>query len=122
MKNIVLQAETVVPIYGFRLYFVVAHDALAAMRASSQFGDLMKDEDSFDATVARNGAYFGLYIQRNKVTPEVIGHEIHHLTHRLMAWAGCVLGEESTEAYAYLCGWLHDYVYTQLKKHKIRVR
>ena len=48
------------------------------------------------------------YVWMHELTPYLLGHETFHLTGDILFTRGIKYCEESEEAFAYLCGWLHQ--------------
>lgn len=121
-KNILVKARTDVPLYACHLWCVVAHDARKALRdMDTVFTNQPDDYSPFTALAVRQDHKFGLFFHPDDITTAVVGHEIMHATHRIMDWIGCDLANDSSEPFAFLNGWIHGWVYTQLKKARIRV-
>lgn len=111
-----------VPIYGAALWVGVADDITELEgRVMAVLQSKPIDLGGLDAGLAHSEGAFVLLFSRPSVSVNLIGHEVFHATHRILQH----LGEEFTtgthEAYSYLCGWLHEEVYAQLKKAKVKI-
>lgn len=67
-------------------------------------------------------AAVALMISRDSLTHEVINHEIYHATHRIAEFAGVKHSFDNDEPFAYLCGYISEFVYGKLKQWGLRVK
>jgi len=51
----------------------------------------------------------------HKTSPDIVAHEVFHAVELLMDRIGCKLTDESSEAYAYLIGYLTKEIHRCLK-------
>jgi hypothetical protein len=73
------------------------------------------------ASVFQEGGRIGMVFDRTALRPGVIAHEIAHVAERISRHSGWWLSNETTEPFAYLQQWLHEFVRSQLKKHGERM-
>ena len=110
-----------VPIYNVTLIVGVAEDlAKLAERLSPIFGD----QDTTDAGAAccwSGEQQFAVLFGRAQLDVrniEMIGHEVFHLTHRILQWSDVKFGEEDHEAAALLHGYLLDTVVGMILRNR----
>ncbi len=119
-RNIVLKSNIVIPIFMGRLWLVVAKDAHAARREMNDiFG--AHDKGSFHALHCCSGNEFGLFFHSGYITWGDLGHEIFHFVHCLMDCCNIRLVRDTSEVYAYVVGWAHDWVVRQCYKANVRI-
>lgn len=100
-----------VPIYDALVWLVVSPDA-AQERSNMNhiFGAAPGD---WDACCARSGGReFGLFFLPSALNINTIGHEVFHLTHRILEWASCNFDAAHHEQGALLHGYLLNQVFT----------
>lgn len=64
---------------------------------------------------------FNTECEFNRLTHEVISHEVMHAAHDILSHAGLRLTDSSEEAYAYLTGWLITKVYEVAHENNIKI-
>jgi hypothetical protein len=107
-----------VPIYGCRLYLSISDDAHVARRKlAGTFGESKDDE--WHALCDFNGPYAGIFFFRDTLTHGTLAHEIFHATIGIIVSKGDTFGRDNEESFAYLNGWITDWVYRQLLRAKI---
>lgn len=99
-----------IPLYGALLYIVVSEDILSIRKGMSDlFGEA--PEADFDALCSYdNKGTFALFFTPTSLTPNIIAHEVFHLTHRIGTWRYGGFVENYHEVYADLCGYLTEQV------------
>lgn len=111
----------IVPIYGCAVTFVVADDLQEERnRHAKRFGDYQLDPGCQGLVSSRNG-YYLLLLSPAGCTHGQIAHEIFHLTHGIMEWAGERYHDDHAEPTAYLLQWLTGRVYRRLEKWRVKV-
>lgn len=125
MTNTVLHRKVTIPIYDCDFHLVVARDVVkAAKEMTKMFPNQVDDTDGFVAAAFRNASTntFGAFFSTGRsLCHDIIAHELFHITMRVMRHIDDRFHIDNSEPYAYLNGWLHDWVYKQLKKGKVRV-
>ena len=79
-------------------------------------GDKTLTKDAGNVTIASDGCYW-LRVNESRRSPDfynTIGHEVQHLVFEILDRAGMKLCRETIEAYTYLSGFLHQYIYKKL--------
>lgn len=119
--NIKLHSNTEIPIYPAKLKLVVAASIEAARY---DFRDVFgqSTSENYNGMCAYLGPNFGLFFAADRLTHKTIAHEIFHATGRIMERCGCKLTPENHEPYAYLCGWITNWVYAELKAKGLKLR
>lgn len=105
-----------VPIYDLNLWICVGADIPGMLR------DLEKEIGEQEVTpcvacCAYKGGNFALLFDPQYLTPNVLGHEVFHLTHRMMEWGGVTVDKYNHEAGAFLQGHLMDVVYRRVRRY-----
>lgn len=110
-----------VPIYDCRIVFGVydkrdeINDALGPW-----LGDV--DVKNNIGTTFNRGRTFAIVLERRELCHELIAHEVFHATHRIMEGIGMSrMHPTGHEPYAYLCGYLTQLMYQDLKLWRERV-
>lgn len=111
-KNAELRKERVLPIFGARIQLIVTHDIKAARKAQEHlFGPI--DGPCYEALCCRSrGHNFALFFEPGSLTHRLIGHEVFHLTHRILEWVGTPFRTDNHEVFATLHGELEHWVYS----------
>lgn len=98
-----------VPIYDAVLWVVVT-DNISKERKKWEklFGPAPSAHD-YDALCSYYGGHtFALFFARGPLTLKILSHEVFHLTHRIMDWAGANFDADHHEQGALLHGYLMD--------------
>lgn len=106
-----------VPIYD-AVVWIIARDGIAKERKKWEhlFGP-GPDGHEYDALCSHSGGHtFGLFFERRCISIKIISHEVFHLTHRMMDWAGANFDSNHHEQGALLHGYLMDVIFKTLKK------
>lgn len=117
-----LVGQQCVPLYSFCvLTVIVTNDTEEAQRRlpHKKFPELVPIECSGVAVWHRG--QFAIILDAGELDHELIGHEIFHVTGRIAKWCNLKYDVENSEAMAFLCGWIHKFVYACLRKHGYRV-
>lgn len=120
MKNVILKTFWKCKEREVTIWLTVARDPVKAYQEMKQPRGNPASDD-FHACHAYNGDEFALYFPLKKLRHSDVAHEIFHCTHRVWERCGDKFQVNHSEPYAFLNGFLHDWVYAQLKKHKIKV-
>lgn len=108
-----------IPIYQVEVEIVLSHNVLNAQlcpKRVKRYGDFEESEQAGE--VLHNGSRFCLILQRDSLDYNLVGHEVFHLTHRIMESVGAEIGPDCHEPYAYLCGYLMQLVVDDLRLWK----
>jgi hypothetical protein len=118
-----LTRETAIPLYGFHFILSVSRDIHKSIsKYSHLFGDdIPEDVCAGGMCVSSDGA-FALFFDIEYLNHGVIAHEIFHACHDILRFTGEEYHEENQEPYAYLCQWITDWVYKNIKKAKISLQ
>jgi hypothetical protein len=110
--NVELKRERILPIYGARIQLIVTADICAARKAQEHlFGPI--SGTCYDALCSRSGGQnFALFFEPAALTHRIIGHEVFHLTHRILEWVGAPFTTDNHEVFAALHGELQTWVYS----------
>jgi hypothetical protein len=113
METKTIHVRTIIPIYDCRLQLIVSDNLLRERKKLEYlFGPA---PEGFDALCSySSGHNFALFFEPEALTHRIIGHEVWHLTKRICEWSGVSI--EDHEACALLCGWLHWWVYENVRK------
>jgi hypothetical protein len=104
-----------VPIYGVDVLLVVSDDIAQERKTMEHVFGPAPDEHDYDALTSYNGEHFALFFKRKAVSTERIAHEVFHLTHRILEWAGANFDSQHHEQGALLCGYLMATVQEKLR-------
>jgi hypothetical protein len=110
-----------IPLYDCILRIVVEKDIEQARKKfDSVYGTTTAD--NYEGLCCWSGGHnFGLFFTPSAARSiNVISHEVFHLTHRIMEWAGCNFDKEHHEQGALLNGYLMKLVVQALYKKKRR--
>lgn len=104
-----------IPIYNAVVWIIVVDDISKERKEWEYlFGAAPKLED-YDALCSYSGGHcFGLFFERKYITLKTISHEIFHLTHRILDWAGANFDSTHHEQGALLNGYLTEMVYRKI--------
>lgn len=118
-----LSKSVTIPLYGARFVLVVADDVTAARACyDKEFGTHDEPDDASEALTFVTWPHGGIFLPRNgKLSHGIIGHEVMHLTNFLMSRVGATPDLHNTEPHCYLCQWITDHVYRQLRAWRVRV-
>jgi hypothetical protein len=109
-----------IPIYEVWVEVVVTHDVAVAQKYPQRVKRLGEfNTDKACGQVLHNGCEFCLMVDRKCMSRNLIAHEVFHLTTRILERAGVLIDPDNHEAAAYLCGYLTDLVYLDLRKWKV---
>ena len=105
-----VHTQFTVPLYGAVVYVVVSKDICKARKKYNKlFGGILDGDCAALCSYSSNGN-FGLFFDSNALTLTKVAHEVFHLTHRIMDWAGCNFDPAHHEQGALLHGWLMNKV------------
>lgn len=112
-----LQEWLDIPIYDARVLLVVADEPLAVRKKHDDLWGPAPDSN-FNGLVAYGpGCAFGIFFSTGAHTcDQVVGHEVFHLTHRILDWAGVKFDKSNHEAGALLHGYLLKLIMKKLSK------
>lgn len=121
-----LHRQTDIPLYDVAtLHLIVCGDIVSHMNSRPDlFGEPDKNEEgtSYLGMCAYRGAnLYLLFDRRGPITHDTLGHEIFHMTHRILEIVGTNFSTENHEPFAYLAGWMHAWVYRELKKARVKI-
>jgi hypothetical protein len=125
MKNVILHKKTLVHPYGAEYHLIVARNtALAARELEKDLFPELDVPSDFTAMAVYDYAAgrFGVFFGTGSLSHCIIGHELLHTTTRILNWVGDEFHIAHSEPYAYINGFLHSWVYKQLRKAGVRVR
>ncbi len=108
------KTETILPIYGARIQLIITDDIQFERKAQEHlFGPI--EGTCYDALCSRSSGHnFALFFEPGALNHRIIAHEIFHLTHRILEWAGVPFREDNHEAFALVNGELHTWVFGKL--------
>jgi hypothetical protein len=105
-----------VPIYNATLWLIVAKD-ISKARKKMEFAFGPAPQEDYDALCCYNGYRYGLFFTpESSQDVDTIAHEIFHLTHRILDWAGTNFDKAHHEHAALLNGYLTKLVNKELNK------
>lgn len=106
-----------IPLYDAVVWVVVADDlGKERERWELLFGPA-PDCDNYQALCSYGpGHTFALFFERKSVSLKIIAHEVFHLTHRIMDWAGANFDARHHEQGALLHGYLMSTVLRAIPK------
>ncbi len=112
-----------IPIYSVFFMLNVSHDLVAARNDYIKyFGPVSIDVTGCGALSSSSGHNFGVFLQiGDQITHGNIAHEVMHTTNHIMEWVGHDISSGNHEPHCYLCGYLTEMVYKQLKEWKIKI-
>jgi hypothetical protein len=102
--------------------FVGTKTELFEATKKSIFSDVVDLDEDFGGRSIYKDGHFGLQIRRDCLEHNEIAHEVFHITHRIWHYLGHDLLAHSSEPHAYLCGFITDWVYAQLRKARFTVK
>lgn len=118
-----MKAFTIVPIFHAKLVLSVSHDIRAARAEhNDEFGPcLLQTVPKALASHSDDLRSFAMFFKQDGIDHGVIAHEVFHITHHILQGVESQFDVNNHEQYAYLCEWITDWVYEQLKKHEVSV-
>ncbi len=112
-----------VPIYSVNLELVLTDDIVKSQKKSPRFERLGKQRPLGAAGLMLWAGYdFCIMLDRRYLNHNVIAHECFHATHRIATYVGLKMRAGAHEEFAYLNGFLNNFVYNQLKEWNVRVK
>lgn len=112
MKPMKQRSRFNVPIYDVDVIIVVTRDIPREHRREFD----SEIEDTHIACVGYSGRKFALFLEPAALArPEIIAHEIFHLTHRILELCEANFDSTHHEQGAYLCEYLHKMVARKLR-------
>lgn len=112
MKTKLRKKVFAVPVFDVTVVLIVTSDIPAAYK--KELGEEI--EDTAMALVAVTGKTFCMFLEPEAASrPEVIAHEVFHLTHRILEFCEMNFDAEHHEVGAYLCEYLTKTVHHTLK-------
>lgn len=111
-----LKKRYIVPIYNAKIWLVVCDNVKHERSKMDKVlgGPSLLDDDNYDGLCSSNYSYFALFFERGSLQSRavnLIAHEIFHLTHRIIEWAGANFDEDNHEHGAILHGYLMDLIW-----------
>lgn len=104
-----------VPIYDADV-FIIVNSNIEKHRKNLSYLFGPAPSGNYNALCSSSGdGYFGLFFIPSAVNLQVISHEVFHLTHRILDWAGCNFDSTHHEQAALLHGYLMVEVCKKLK-------
>lgn len=104
-----------IPIFNAVVWLVVSDNIPAARAEMAHWFGPVPECPDYDALCSYGAGHnFALFFEPGALTPKIIAHEIFHLTHRIIDWAGVRFDSQSHEAGALLNGYLSDLIYREL--------
>lgn len=112
-----------VPIYNLSLELVVTDDIKKSQKKEPRFTRLGKQKPLSCAGICVYCQWnFCIIFDTRYLDHNLIAHEIFHVTHRMLDYCGKDFKVKNHEEFAYLHGFLSNFVYNQLKQWKIRIK
>lgn len=105
--------------FGFQLSFCVTNDVTSSRwKLQEVYGPFIKDACNGLVSVNDEKTRYSIFLNRGKITHDLIGHEVFHLTHRILDGLNSKFNIDQHEFAAVLCGDLSGWVYSQLTENK----
>lgn len=100
-----------VPLYDAVLWIVVTDDIAKERRKLEHVFGPAPEGNEYDALCSHSGGHkFALFFDRKALSMKIIGHEVFHLTHRILEWVSANFDKDHHEQGSLLCGYLMDLV------------
>jgi hypothetical protein len=110
-----MKKELHIPIYDAVLWLVVTDDIGAERKAMEHWFGPVPETDQYSALCSYGrGHNFALFFEPSACTVNMVSHEVFHLTHRILDWAGMNFDRSHHEQGALLHGYLMDLVSREL--------
>ncbi len=106
-----------IPIFDATVHLIINKD-IAGERKKYEYSFGPSPAGDYEALCSYNGHEFALFFKPN-VSIKRIGHEIFHLTHRILEWVEVKFDKDNHETAAYLHGYLMQEILPCLVKAKI---
>ena len=106
------------PMYDVTLWIVVTDDLEKAFKPFVKYFGNPPDSCCAACGHDYRSSQFALFFRRNGLTLNTVCHEVFHLTHRLMDWAGVDFDAAHSEHGAMLHGYLMELVCKTLAKRR----
>lgn len=109
-----------IELYGVRIFVSIGESLPIFRKQCKQFGLLIEDtmiNEDDDGFCVSNGGHICIKIEKWPTTPEnmgVLAHEIFHAVELIMDHIGMKLTSDTSEAFAYLVGYITKKIYTKL--------
>lgn len=112
-----MKKELTIPIYDAVLWLVVVDNPVKERKKwEFMFGPAPAGD--YTALCSYSGGHeFGLFFNRERLSLEILSHEVFHLTHRILDWAGANFDATHHEQAALLHGYLMKTVYLALRRN-----
>lgn len=109
-----------IPLYDAVLWLVVADNINRERKKMEHIFGAAPEEPDYAAICSYSGGHtFALFFEREELTTTIVAHEVFHLTHRIMDWAGCHFDKDHHEQGALLHGYLMALVLKRVKPRKM---
>lgn len=110
-----------VPLYKSYIFIILA-DSLDNVHTAAEKLHACKLDKPSPFSKARmaydNEGYMSLWFKRGDVNHEAIGHEVSHVTGKILQYHGIALDPFNDEPFCYLSGWIQGWVYRALAAAK----
>lgn len=113
-----LKVRLVVPIYDAHVWLVVSKNVRKERRKWEYLFGPAPDGDYNALCCYSSCSTFGLFFRPEALTNNIIGHEVFHLTHRMLDWVEANFDKDHHEQGALLHGYLLDWIFSTLKQHR----
>jgi hypothetical protein len=111
------------PIYHVSFELVVTDDMIKSQAVEPRFTRLGKQKPyGCDGLAIYREWNFCMMLDKDRINHNLIAHEVFHVTHRMLDYCGVKFRVNNHEAFAYVNGFLSDYVYKQLLAWKIKIK
>lgn len=124
MKRQSLRRLYLTPLYAAEMVLSVSEDMTAARIKEDDFLGSSNPADWENAVgfYSNDGCgRLGIFLSFQNTTHGVIAHEVMHVTHRILQFAGVRFSTDNHEPFTYLNQHLTSWIYQQLKRARIRV-
>ena len=113
-----------IPIYDMRLEFCVTPDMIMSQknkeRSKRLGGGPISDYEGLCWFSERRE--IAVLITDKHLTHELIAHETLHATCQILRYVGVSYDPENQEAFSYLCGYITNLIYKDLKRWGLKVK
>jgi hypothetical protein len=109
-----------VPVYNVDLWIVVTDDVKRERTKMQKIFGSFGDKHEYDGLCSCCYDKFGVFFEKKKLetrSVNLIAHEVFHLTHFIIEYAGANFDEDNQEHGAILNGYLMDLVYGAISSY-----
>lgn len=117
-----LKKKIYLELYDITFELCLTDDVAGAAKKEFQVPESALKDLYADGLTLANRRNVVVIFKRSNLSYNLVAHEVFHATHCALQLCSAKFNEDDHEPFAYMNGWLHQWVYSVLKKHGVTVR